>query len=162
MPAGLTQERKFRNGTFAVWPRSCYLPHRMETPPPIINDQPPVPAPAPGGKEERQWIVALHASALIGFIIPVGNIIAPLVIWLLKKPEFPTLDPIGRAVLNFQISWTIWMIVSIVIAAVGSCLIVPIFLPIGLWIAWLVFVILGSVKASNGEDYKYPLTIKML
>jgi len=40
--------------------------------------------------------------------------------------------------------------------------VVPIALPIGLFIAWVVFVIIGAVKASSGETYKFPLTIKML
>lgn len=95
-------------------------------------------------------------------ILPAGNIIGPLVVWLMKKAELPEIDAVGRTVLNFQISWTIWFIVSIIVAVVGSCLIVPIALPFLLWIAWIVFVILGAVKASNGEPYTFPLTIKFL
>jgi uncharacterized Tic20 family protein len=65
-------------------------------------------------------------------------------------------------VLNFQISWTIWLFLSVGAAFAGSCLIFPIFFPFGLAIAWLVFVIIGTIKAGNGETYKFPLTIKML
>jgi len=54
------------------------------------------------------------------------------------------------------------MIASIVLATAGSCLVVPIFLPFGVFIAWLVIVIMGSIKASNGEAYTFPMTIKML
>jgi len=54
------------------------------------------------------------------------------------------------------------MILSVVVAAAGSCLVVPIILPVGVFIAWLIFVIQGSIKASNGEPHTFPLTLKML
>jgi len=131
------------------------------TPPPI----PPAaqtPA-ASGGITEQQWIVFLNISALAGFVVPsIGHILGPLIIWLVKKPESAAIDAAGRNVLNFQISWTIWMVASVVIAAVGSCLVIPIVLPFAVGIAWIVFVILGTIKASNGEPYAFPLTIKML
>ncbi len=134
----------------------------METPPPDSNPTP-APQPAPGGINEQQWIVFLHLSAFAGMVIPsLGHILGPLIIWLVKKPESPAIDAAGRDVLNFQISWTIWMFVSIIVAFAGSCLIVPIVIPFALGIAWVVFVILGAVKASNGETYKFPLTLKML
>jgi len=118
-------------------------------------------SPAPQS-EERQWVLGIHLSALAGLFIPVGNILGPLVIWLIKKDQFPGLDPVGKAVLNFQISWAIWIVASIVVGVVGSCLFVPILLPFAAFIGWLVFTIIGAVKASNGEAYEFPLTIKML
>ena len=135
-----------------------------ETPASPAETPAPAPlAPPPVGITEQQWIVFLNISALAGFVLPsLGHIIGPLVIWLVKKPESAAIDAAGRNVLNFQISWTIWMIVAVVIAAVGSCLVVPIILPVAVGIAWLVFVILGTLKASNGEPYTFPLTIKML
>lgn len=150
----------------------------METPPPSPNPEPtpqpstpeppatPPPAPQPpaaGGITEQQWLVFLHLSAFGGIVIPsLGHIIGPLVIWLVKKAESPAIDAAGRDVLNYQISWTIWMFAAIVIAAVGSCIIVPIVVPFALAIAWLIFVIKGALAASRGETFKYPLTIKLL
>lgn len=130
---------------------------------PTQPPSPPAVPPSPTGEpKNNQWLVALHASALVGMILPAGNIIGPLIVWLMKKAEMPEIETAGRTVLNFQISWTIWFIVSIIVAAVGSCLIIPIAIPFVLWIAWIVFVILGAVKASNGESYVFPLTIKFL
>ena len=156
----------------------------MDTPPPDSNSTPtpdptPTPAPAPlpaqtpaplspqqpvsGGISEQQWIVFLHLSAFAGLVIPsLGHIAGPLIIWLIKKAESPAIDAVGRNVLNFQISWTIWFVVSIILVVVGSCLFVPIILPFAVGIAWVVYVILGAVSASKGESYKFPLTIKML
>ena len=142
-------------------------PPAPEPPPPV----PPLPSPAPlppqqpvaSGVSDQQWIVFLHLSAFAGLVLPsLGHIFGPLIIWLVKKPESAEIDAAGRNVLNFQISWTIWMFVSIIVAFAGSCLVVPIVAPFGLFIAWVVFVIIGAVKASNGETYQFPLTIKML
>jgi uncharacterized Tic20 family protein len=128
----------------------------MDTPPPLPPT--PTPAPAPGGADERQWAVAIHLSALIGFIVPCGNILGPLIIWLVKKPEMPGLDTVGRTVLNFQISWTIYAF----IAGLSIWLCIGVVLVPAVLIAWLVFLILGAVKTSNGEPYQFPLTIKFL
>ena len=143
----------------------------MDNQTPATPEPEPKPEPAPAlplplptaSPEEKQWKVILHLSALAGLIIPTaGNIIAPLVIWLIKKPELPGLDAEGKKVLNFQISYAIYMFASVVLAVVGSCFIIPIALPLVVGIAWLVFTIIGGVKASNGESYEFPLTIKML
>jgi uncharacterized Tic20 family protein len=134
------------------------VPPASAVPAPLPPQQP-----APASVSDQQWIVFLHLSAFAGLVLPsLGHIFGPLIIWLVKKPESPAIDAAGRNVLNFQISWTIWIFLSIVIGFAGSCLVVPIILPFGFIIAWVVFVILGAVKASNGETYQFPLTIKML
>ena len=139
-------------------------PEPTPTPPavPALAPFPPQ-QPASASVSDQQWIVVLHLSAFAGIVIPsLGHIIGPLIIWLVKKPESAAIDAAGRNVMNFQISWTIWMFVSIIVAFAGSCLVVPIVAPFGLFIAWVIFVIIGAVKASNGETYQFPLTIKML
>lgn len=98
----------------------------------------------------------------MGFIIPFGNLLGPLAVWLIKKNDLPSIDPVGKAVLNFQISWTIWTVASIIVAFVGSCLIIPLVLPLITGIGLLVLTIIGGIKASNGEAYKFPLTIEFL
>jgi len=134
------------------------------TPPPTPPEQPPTPTPDGSGSDPSfsQWSIALHLSPLIGFVIPFGNIFAPLIIWLIKKAEMPSIDPVGKAVLNFQISWTLWTIASTIIAVVGSCLIVPMFLPFVSIVAMVVFMVMAAVKASNSEGYTYPWTITFL
>ena len=135
----------------------------MDTPPPINEPPavPPTPNP-PSDPSTRQWTVILHLSALSGLVVPFGNILAPLIIWLLKKVEMPALDPVGKDVLNFQITYAIYAVASVIIAMVGSCLVIPIVLPFAVGIAWLVFTILGGVKASNGETYVFPGVIKLI
>lgn len=133
----------------------------METPPLSPEPAPlsPVPPPASPGITPLQWAVILHLSGLVGVFIPtIGNILAPLVIWMVKKETVPSLDQVGKDVLNFQISYTIYMWVAGLSSAFClSWLIVP---PIA--VLWLVFLIVGAVKAGNGERFDFPLTIKLL
>ena len=135
----------------------------MDAPPliPSTPDQPPNDQP-PNDPALRQWTIAIHLSPLTGMFVPFGNIIVPLAIWLLKKDQMPGLEPVGKTVLNFQLSWSIWMVVAVMVGVFGSCLVIPIGLPVIGAIAWLALTIIGSVKASNGETYKYPLTIEMI
>jgi len=108
---------------------------------------------------ERMWGMLTHLLAFSTFVgIPLGNVVGPLIIYLIKKDEYEFVAQEGKEVLNFQITWSIIFIVSTVLIIVG----IGILMLIGFGIAWLVLVILGSVAANNGESYKYPLTIKFL
>lgn len=131
----------------------------MDTPP---IDQPPAvpPTPPPSDPATKQWAAIVHFSALAGFVFPFGNILAPLIVWQVKKAELPGLDPVGKEVMNFQISYMIYGVVATIIGVVGSCIYVPVALPFIVAIAWLILTILGGVKAGNGEAYVFPATIK--
>ncbi len=110
-------------------------------------------------KQERLWGMLCHLSALAGFLgVPFGNILGPLVVWLIKKSDYPFVDEQGKEALNFQISVAIYMAVAgiLILVVVGIPLI------IGLAIADLVLVILASVKANKGEAYRYPLTMRFI
>ena len=121
----------------------------MDTPP---QSTPPAAAP------DRTWDVLCHISALAGFVVPFGNVLGPLVIWLIKKNELPSVDAHGKESLNFQISVLIYMAV----AAVLMLVVIGFFLMIAIAIAAIVLVVIAAVKASSGELYHYPLTIRFL
>lgn len=108
--------------------------------------------------QERQWALICHLSALSGYVIPFGNLIVPIIIWSMKKDEFPAVDAHGKEVINFQISMTIWMIISGILIV----LLIGIPLLIVLAIVQVVFVIIGAIKADSGQFYKYPLTIQFI
>jgi len=108
--------------------------------------------------QERTWGMLCHLSALAMFIIPFGNIIGPLVIWLIKKDESSFVDDQGKESLNFQISITIYCLISAILILV----IIGIFLLIGLGILTIVLIIVASVKSNSGEKFRYPLTIRLI
>lgn len=100
-----------------------------------------------------------HLLSLISYIgLPLGNIIGPLILWLIKKDQDAFVDVNGKEVLNFQISATIYALVCglLVFVVIGLFL-----LPV-LIIAVIVLTIIGAVKASSGQVYRYPLTIRFL
>jgi uncharacterized protein len=70
---------------------------------------------------EKQWGMFAHLAAFAAFIIPLGNVVGPLVVYLIKKDEYEFVNDQGKEVLNFQITWTIAMIISaiLIIAVVG-------------------------------------------
>ena len=108
--------------------------------------------------EERNWAMLCHLSALAGLVIPSGHVIGPLVVWLMKKDQFPFVDDQGKESLNFQISVTIYLA-----AALATLLIlIGIVLVPAVLIFSLVMVILAGVKASAGEAYRYPLCIRFI
>jgi uncharacterized Tic20 family protein len=117
-------------------------------------------APPPGvvKRDENMWAMFCHLAALIGFIIPLGNILGPLVIWLMKKDEFPLVNDQGREALNFQISMTIYYLV----AALLVLILIGIVLLICLGLFSLIMTIVAMIKANEGVAYRYPLTIRFI
>ncbi|MEX2673017.1 MAG: DUF4870 domain-containing protein [Phycisphaeraceae bacterium] len=126
-------------------------------------DQPPPESPPPTGNmpdpKSRNWAVGCHLAAFLGFFVPtVGQIVGPLIIWLLKRHDDPLVEEQGKESLNFQISITIYALVSAVLVLV---LIGIVLLPLVV-IFDVVMVIIASIKVSNGEPWRYPLTIRLV
>lgn len=109
-------------------------------------------------KEARTWAMLCHLGAFAGFLIPFGNIIAPLIIWLIKREESPLIDDQGKESLNFQISMTIYFLVSLLL----TLIFIGFLLMIALAIFEIIFVIIATVRANEGEKYRYPLCIRFI
>jgi uncharacterized Tic20 family protein len=109
-------------------------------------------------KDEKTWGMLCHLSALAGFIIPFGNIIGPLIIWLLKREEYPFVADQGKESLNFQISILVYIAVGMVLVLllVGFAILAV----VGLFS--LIMIILASVKANEGVVFRYPLCIRFI
>ena len=100
----------------------------------------------------------LHLSQLLNIIIPFAGVVAPVVLWQIKKDEMPALDAHGKMVANWMISSLIYIAVSFVLTFV----LIGILGFIAIGIMGVVFPIIGGIKANNGELWEYPLTIKFL
>lgn len=130
---------------------------------PPYGGQPPAPpaygAPAPHGPtpDELTWGGAAHWSALVASVVALA-FLGPLIIMLTKGNESAYVRRQAVESLNFQLSILIYGVVSFVLVFVlVGFLLLPI---VGLM--WLVFTIVGSVRAARGEEYRYPLTIRMV
>jgi uncharacterized protein len=110
-------------------------------------------------RDVRMWGMFCHLSALACFIgIPFANLIAPLVIWLIKREQHPFLDQQGREALNFQISMTIYAFAAFILCFI--LIGIPLLFVLG--IMDLVLVITAAIRANDGISYRYPLTIRFL
>lgn len=107
---------------------------------------------------ERNWAMLCHLSAFAGFFFPFGGIIGPLICWLTRKDESLWVNQNGRNSLNFQMSVLLYMI----LVAPLSLIIIGIPILIFLVTLKVVCIIIASVKASKGEDFKYPVTIPFI
>jgi uncharacterized Tic20 family protein len=112
-------------------------------------------------KDARMWAMFCHLGGLAGLIpmTPIfGSIIAPLIIWQIKKDEFEFVNEHGKEALNFQISILIYALAAglLCFVCVGFFL-----LPV-VYIFDLVFLLIAAVKANNGEYYRYPICIRFV
>ena len=106
--------------------------------------------------ESRNWSVAAHLSAFIMFV-GIPSPLGPLAVWLLRKEDSQVARQAVEA-LNFNLSFLLYAVVAIIsVFVLIGFLLLPI---VGL--AWFVLVIIGTMKASNDEVYRYPLTIRFV
>ncbi len=133
-------------------------------PPPV---SPPSSPPVQAGSESqaRTWNMLCHLSALAGYIIPFGNVLGPLLVWQIKKNEFPSVNEHGKAALNFQLTVLIALVAGGAAAVLLSfvCigfLLIPVVVAIAL--CGLVFAIIAGIKANNGEAYRYPWSLTLI
>ncbi len=108
--------------------------------------------------DERQFAMFCHFAAFAGLIIPLGSIIGPLVMWLIKKDESAFINYHGKEALNFNITMALVSIVCFVlIFVVIGILLLPLVM-----IFWLVMVIIAGIKANDGIEYRYPFSLRLV
>ena len=113
-------------------------------------------------QDERTWGMLAHLSAIIAAVFTgfLGGWVGPLIVWLIKKDESQFVDDQGKESLNFQITLIIWYVVAyaITFATCGLAFFV-LFVPI---VLQLVFCIIATIRANEGQYYRYPMTIRMI
>lgn len=109
-------------------------------------------------RDERMFATFAHLAIIAGFVVPLGNVIAPLVIWLTQRDKSDYVDIHAKEALNFQITVTILAFGGLIL----SFIIIGIPLLIMLGLACLVFSILGAIKANEGEMYEYPFNLRII
>lgn len=112
-----------------------------------------------------------HLAALAGLVVPlVGNVLGPYVIWQIKKNDLPEIERHAKDALNFNILIAITGLVIFLISFVGGlipflgCIIVPLALlaTLGLFIFWLIQVIMACIKINNNEAFSYRFTYEFV
>ena len=121
----------------------------------------PVPAGPPLTEmEDRQWASFAHLGGILSFL-------PPLIIWLVYKDRGRFTDEEGKEALNFQITLVIAYVIIWVLTAIITVVTFGLGAIIGLlaWLVWMagvVFSILGFLKAKDGQHYRYPFALRLI
>jgi uncharacterized protein len=114
-------------------------------------------------ERDKNMAMLCHLTALLGFIIPFGNIIGPVIVWMMGKSESQFIDAHGKASLNFQLSVTLYVIAVVVIGFFLGPLVVVLIMVAGIVLLYgVVMIIVNAIKAHNGEDGAYALSTQFL
>lgn len=173
-------------------PESAEQPDQMAPPPPPQNAGTPPPPPQgnysagqPGGpvygttgatpgdlmnptKDERNWAMFSHLSGFVVAVVtsaigmPMLGFLGPLVIYLMKKDESPFVADQAKEALNFYISVSIIALILFVLSLTVILVILTLPLLLVLGIGALVLSIMAAIRASNGELYRYPFTLRLI
>lgn len=113
-------------------------------------------------KDERMWAMLIHLSGLVGgwfalAMIP-GNLLLPLILWLIKRDGAPFVDDQGKEAVNFQITVTLAGVVFFILA--HACIGIPLLFALAIYA--FVVEVLAAIKANEGVRYRYPLTIRLI
>ena len=112
-------------------------------------------------KDARTWAMICHLAALSGFAFPVfvfGFLLGPLVVWAVKRDDSPFIDDQGKEVMNFQLTMMIAFFFSFMLIFV----LVGFFLVGILCLYEFVMIVVAAIKANEGVQYRYPLTIRFI
>ena len=107
------------------------------------------------GMSENSYLMLMHISQFAGIIIPLAGFIIPILMWITNKDTNAKVDMHGKNILNFMISFAIY-------AAILTITVIGIPLAIVVGVVYVVLVILASIKANNGEYWRYPFTIQFI
>jgi uncharacterized protein len=109
-------------------------------------------------QDERTWGMLAHLTAFSGFLIPLGSVLAPLIVWLVKRDQSEFVADQGKEALNFNISVLLAGIVCGILVAIY----IGILLGVGLFVFWLAMTIIAGIKASEGVRYRHRFTLRLI
>lgn len=109
---------------------------------------------------ERKWMLLFHSIPFLGLIIPFGNILFPLFLWIHKSNDNKTYDRHGRAVINFQCSITLYFIISLLLFFPFPGF--NFFLTGAVVLFGIITSIANIMSALDSGSFNYPLSIPFL
>lgn len=128
----------------------------------------PLPQPGPESSDSRMWNALAHGISLTGYVTGLGFILGPLIVWMLQRERFPSVDQHGKESMNLNLTALIYqvgLVVAGMILGVMTC-------GIGMWVAGLamvllgvahlVLVIMGTAQAWSGGFYRYPYILRLI
>ena len=116
------------------------------------------PVDGPIGDDDRMWAMCCHLSALLGYLLPFGQLIGPAVVWMAKRERSGFVDAHGREALNFQISVMLYTVVALI-----ACFVLIGFLLLfALVLFHVAMTLYASLRAQQGDAVRYPMALRVL
>ncbi len=106
---------------------------------------------------ERNWAMAAHLSGFAAAYVALG-FLGPLVVLLAAGDRSPFVRRHAVEALNFNLSWLLYILG----ASILSIVLIGLPILLALAIGYLVLVLLAGVEASRGNEYRYPLTLRLV
>lgn len=110
-------------------------------------------------RQDNQLLVITHLSQLITLVTGFGSLLLPLVLWLTQKEKVYQMDAHGKNIINFQLSLIVYCIICIPLILLFGLGLLGFIL---LGIISIIFPIVNAIKASRGENPKYPLSLNFI
>ncbi|NNC49027.1 MAG: DUF4870 domain-containing protein [Flaviramulus sp.] len=110
-------------------------------------------------RQDNQLLVITHLSQLITLVTGFGSLLLPLILWLTQKEKVYQMDAHGKNIINFQLSLIVYCIICIPLILLFGLGLLG-FLLLG--IISIIFPIVNAIKASRGENPKYPLSLNFI
>jgi len=120
-----------------------------------------------GKQTDNSFMVFFHLSVLSFLVIPLGNIILPLILWLTQKDKVIGLKEAGANLLSYQIIWTVCLSISMIQFALLKILHIYssniwIEIALGLYALNVILPIYFAIVTFKGRIKKYPTIIKLI
>ncbi len=124
-----------------------------------MTDPSPQPAAVPAAPlteaEDKQWASFAHLGGIIGFL-------PSLIIWLIFKDRGTFTNVEAKEALNFQITALIGYVACSILGAIPFIGLLFGLVSLAIWVASLVFSILGFLSTKDGRPYRYPFALRLI
>jgi D-alanyl-D-alanine-carboxypeptidase/D-alanyl-D-alanine-endopeptidase len=118
---------------------------------------------------QTKWLLLMHGVPLLGSLIPLINILLPIFLWIHKREDNPIYDRHGRAVINFQITITLLLVLGLIgffvfpLMGEGAGVFFSIFgIYFGAIIFNIVFIVLNIFLVLTSRRKFYPIAIPFI
>ncbi len=109
-------------------------------------------------QDDRNLGMLAHLLAFAGLVIPLGSILGPLVLYLVKRDQSPFVSDHARESLNFQLTLFLAALVCVPLCFV----LIGFALLFALFVLEIVQVIKATIAASEGRNYDYPFCLRLV
>jgi uncharacterized Tic20 family protein len=112
------------------------------------------------GDDEKTWAMLAHLSLLGHLVLPVFSILAPIIIWAVKKDDSSYVGDHAREAINFQITLILYHLIAIPLAIV-TCGIGGLLVLVA-YVLGVIGMVMAAIAANRCEFFRYPMTFRLV